>query len=74
MDKEKLREIIYILVAIILAIVAFKLFIWLLPIILIALLAYIIYISMKKSRHINNDEGRKKNKKTIIIDSEDNEK
>jgi len=42
MDKEKLRDIVYITLAILLSILAIKLFLWLLPIIIIAILAYFI--------------------------------
>lgn len=78
MDKEKLREIIYIALAIIVAIIAVNLFIWLLPFILIALLAYFIYSSMKKSKvepnnKTTNSNIKKKTKKIIIIDEENNE-
>ena len=53
MDKEKIKEIIYIILAILLAIISVKLFIWLLPIILIAFVAIIIYTSLA-SKNVNN--------------------
>ena len=53
MDKEKIKEIIYIILAILLAIISVKLFIWLLPIILISFVAIIIYTSLA-SKNVNN--------------------
>ena len=79
MDKEKLRDIIYILVAIIFSIMAVKLVIWLLPIIIIASLAYFIYKSMKKTETFdsykkhNYKKNKTKKKKIIIIDEENND-
>lgn len=80
MDKEKLRDIIYILVAIIFSIMAVKLVIWLLPIIIIASLAYFIYKSMKKTetfdsykKHNYKEKNKTKKKKIIIIDEENND-
>lgn len=70
MDKEKIREIVYILVAIVVAIIAVKLFIWLLPIVLIALLALYIYGSMKNRNKSAN--VRKDKKKDITIIDEEN--
>ena len=78
MNKEKLRDLIYVLVAILLSAVAIKLVIWLLPIIIIAILAYFIYKSMKKTHTSNDnqtwerhsDERPKKKNKKIIIDEE----
>lgn len=78
MDKEKLRDIIYILVAIIFSIIAVKLVIWLLPIIIIGLLAYFIYKKMKTTNKINSYKKNEANKpiskkKIIIIDEENND-
>lgn len=72
MDKEKLRDVIYIIVAVIFAIIAVKLFIWLLPIILIALLAYFVYKSMKRDNDVSSEQSKSKSKKKkiIIIDEE----
>ena len=69
MNKDLIKEILYIFIAVIISIIAVKLFIWLLPIILIAILALIIYSSIK------NKKGKKvyENKKGIkIIDAKDN--
>ena len=72
MDKETLRDIIYIVIAIVFAIIAVKLFIWLLPIILIALLAYFVYKHLKKDKNDSSEEqkNKTKKKKIIIIDEE----
>lgn len=80
MDKNKLRDIIYILVAIIFSVLAVKLVIWLLPIIIIAVLTYFIYKKIKKVNiKDNNDTWErktetktlKKNKKIIIDEEKD---
>ena len=81
MDRDKLRDIIYILVAIIFSILAVKIVIWLLPIIIIAVLAYFIYKKLKKANIEDDNEtwGRKnetrrpKKNKRIIIDEESND-
>ena len=52
MNKENLRQIIYIIMSILLSILAIKLFIWLLPIILIAILALFIYNSLRKEKRV----------------------
>jgi len=71
MNKETIKEIMYILIAITLGIIAVKFVIWLLPIILIALCSYYIYKSIKKNR--SNPTGNKTKKKNIkIIDMEEN--
>ena len=69
MDKEKIREIVYILVAIVVAIIAVKLFIWLLPIVLIALLALYIY-GLMKNRNKSANVRKDKKKDITIIDEE----
>lgn len=78
MNKDTLRSIIYIIVAILLSVLAVQVFIWLLPIILIVLLASFIYSKMKdvnprfeKSKSKSTTKTRK-NKK-IIIDEENND-
>lgn len=71
MNKDTIKEILYILIAITLGILAVKFVIWLLPIILIATFSYYIYKSIKKTRVKPNQN--KTNKKTIkIIDMEEN--
>ena len=73
MNKETVKEIIYILIAIVLGIFAVKFVIWLLPVILMAVVAYLIYKSIKKN---NVNVGVNKNKKRnikIIHDLDDEE-
>ena len=72
MDKEKLRDIVYIVVAVIVAAIAIHLFIWVLPIILIAMLAMYLYGVMKsKDKGTYKEEKKEKiQKKIVIIDEE----
>ena len=70
MDKELLRKVVYITIAIIVSIIAVKLFIWLLPIILIAFLALYIYSAMESSNNKNKKTKDNNKKKIIIIDEE----
>lgn len=71
MNKENLRQIIYIIMSILLSILAIKLFIWLLPIMLIAILALFIYNSLRKEKRVYKKETKTNKKKIIIIDEED---
>ena len=70
MNKETIKEIIYIVISIILSIIAVKFVIWLLPFIIIALLSYIIYINIKKDKKKNTN----KEKDIKIIHDFDDEK
>lgn len=79
MDKEKLRNVIYIIVAILLSIVAIQFVLWLLPIILIVFLACFLYSSMKRRHAYREYDANRKNyekkreskkKKIVIIDQE----
>lgn len=63
MDKNNIKQILYIILAIVIAIIAVKLFIWLLPIVLIIIVAFLIYNSMKPKK------TTKSNKKVKIIDA-----
>lgn len=68
MNKEKIKNIIYIVVAILLSYLAIHFMIWVLPFILVALLAYFIYEKLKTSdKKVNSN---KKKKKIVIIDEE----
>ena len=85
MTEFNIRRLIHILIAVLLSILAVKLFIWLLPIIIVIILANYIY-KMIKRIHINieNDDdkvenikrsktrntSKTKSKKIIIIDEE----
>ena len=66
MNKGTIKEILYILIAIILGIIAVKFIIWLLPIILIALCSYYVYKSLTKGRQKTKTQATKKKKIKII--------
>ncbi len=63
MNKEVIKEILYIAIAIILAILAIKFVIWALPVILIGLLALFIYISIKKDKYKKSNISKSTNSK-----------
>ena len=65
MNKEAVKEILYILIAITLGVFVVKFLIWLLPVILIGLCSYYIHKSIKKNR--KNEHKQKSKKKTIKI-------
>lgn len=69
MNKEVIKEILYIAIAIVLAILAIKFVIWALPVILVGLLAIFIYISIKKDKYKNSNvsKSNSKNKKMKVI-------
>ena len=54
MNKDTIKEIIYIIVSILLSVLAVKFVIWLLPVILIALVSYLLYINIKKNKKEEN--------------------
>ena len=64
MNKEKIKEIIYIIIAIILSILAVKFMIWLLPIILVVMLSLIIYSNIKMNK--NNISNKNDNIKEVF--------
>ena len=64
MNKEKIKEIIYIIIAIILSILAVKFMIWLLPIILVVMLSIIIYSNIKMDK--NNASNKNDNIKEVF--------
>ena len=67
------KEIIYILIAILLGVFAVKFVIWLLPVILIGVVAYMIYKSIKKNK-VNVEVTKKKsNRKMKVIHDFDDE-
>ena len=69
MNQEKIKNIIYIVVAILLSYFSIHFMIWVLPFILVALLAYFIYEKLKTSdKKVNSN--KKKKKKIVIIDEE----
>ena len=66
MNKDIVKEIIYILVAVIVGILVFKFLIWLLPIIIVGIVAYLIYKSIKKNKYdVNVNKGKNKKMKVI---------
>lgn len=65
MNRETIKEILYIVIAIIMSVIAIKFVIWALPVILVLLLAIFIYISIKKNKNKNN--SNKVNKKIKVI-------
>ena len=69
MNKEVIKEILYIVIAIILSYLAIRFVIWALPIILIGLLAIFIYIEIKKDKYKNGNvkKSYNKNKKIKVI-------
>ena len=72
MNKDTVKEMLHILLAIVLGIMAVRFVIWLLPVILIAICSYYIYKSIKKRIEPQKKEKtKKKNEKEIkIIDME----
>ena len=70
MDKEKIKNIIYIVVAVLLSYLAIRFMLWALPFILVALLAYFIYEKLKTSDSNKEENSKKKKKKIVIIDEE----
>ena len=68
MNKETAKEIIYIVIAITLGILAVKFLIWLLPIILIALCSHYIYKSLTKNKKTTKENKNQKKKTIKIID------
>ena len=57
MNKEMIKEIIYIVIAIILSILAVKFMIWLLPVILVVMLSLIIYSNIKMNKNLKAING-----------------
>lgn len=77
MNKDVIKELIYILIAVVIGIIAVKFVIWLLPVILIAIVAYLIYRSIKKNKNIDEFVNRNTNKKRnikVIHDLDDDDK
>ena len=71
MNKDTIKEIIYIIVSILLAVLAVKFVIWLLPVILIALVSYLLYMNIKKNR---KEENINKEKNIKVIHDFDDDK
>lgn len=71
MNKDTIKEIIYIIVSILLAVLAVKFVIWLLPVILIALVSYLLYTNIKKNK---KEENINKEKNIKVIHDFDDDK
>ena len=69
MNKNSIKELLYILIAITFGIITVRFIIWLLPTILIILCSYRIYKYIKKDKKKSSTEKTKtKNKEIKIID------
>ena len=73
MNRNIIKEIIYILIAILLGVCAVKFVIWLLPVILIGIVAYMIYKSIKKNKVDIEVNKKKSNRKIKVIHDLDDE-
>ena len=71
MNKDTIKEIIYIIISIILAVLAVKFVIWLLPVILVALFSYLLYINIKRNK---KEENINKEKNIKVIHDFDDDK
>ena len=75
MNKEVIKEIIYIIVAVILGVLAVKFVIWLLPIIIMGIVAYMIYKSIKKNKvDVEVNKSNKKRPMKVIHDLDEEDK
>lgn len=76
MNRNIIKELIYILLAVIVGVLVVKFVIWLLPVILIAFIAYLIYRAIKKNKNINvyvNKNTNKKKPMKVIHDLDDDD-
>ena len=71
MNKDTIKEIIYIIVSILLSVLAVKFVIWLLPVILIALVSYLLNMNIKKNK---KEENINKEKNIKVIHDFDDDK
>lgn len=55
MNKDTVKEILYIFIAILVSVIIVRVAIWLLPIILVAVLAYYIYTKLIKNKKNSKD-------------------
>lgn len=58
MNKELIKEVIYIVIAIILSILAVKFMMWLLPVIVVVMLSLIIYSYIKMNKNNTSDKNK----------------
>lgn len=62
MNRNIIKEILYIIIAILLSVIAVKFIIWLLPVILVLIIGFYIYYSIKKNKMENEIKNTKKEK------------
>ncbi len=72
MNKDTIKEILYIIVAVIMGVLIYRFIIWLFPVFIILIIACLIYSSLKKNSEMNNKKGKKI--KVIHDDEIDNRK
>lgn len=73
MNRDVVKEVIYILIAVLIGAFAVRFVIWLLPVILMAIVAYVIYKSIKKNKVSVEVEKKKSNRKMKVIHDLDDE-
>lgn len=59
MNKDTVKEILYIFIAILVSVIIVRVAIWLLPIILVAVLAYYIYTKLMKNKKNSKDNDER---------------
>lgn len=59
MNKDTIKEILYIFIAILVSVIIVRVAIWLLPIILVAVLAYYIYTKLIKNKKNSKDNDER---------------
>lgn len=59
MNKDTVKEILYIFIAILVSVIIVRVAIWLLPIILVAVLAYYIYTKLIKNKKNSKDNNER---------------
>ena len=67
MNKNIIKELIYMLISIFVGIIIIKFVIWLLPVILIMVLAYLIYKSIKKNKYVDVSVNNTKKKRPMKV-------
>jgi len=72
MNKDIIKEILYMFIAVLLGFIAVKFIIWLLPIILVLLISHYIYIAIKRNRPNKNKKKVHKTIKIIEMVEDDN--
>lgn len=71
-SKNVIKELIYILMAVIVGVIVVKFVIWLLPVVGIAIIAYMIYKAIKKNKtSVGVNKSNKKRPMKVIHDLDD---